>query len=135
MNIKFQFKSAAFALSLASLAIVSCAIEDEFEVNTVPTKDDTHLAKRAPNSGPGGSSGSDELGHHAYYSWIRCGSENTEGGIAELKAYYKEYDQCRCLTEEWKHEFCIYEPGSMFVYNYCTETTSPNVPIGALCSW
>jgi len=73
--------------------------------------------------------------YEAYYTWIRCGSENAPpDGIAELKVYFKFKSQCECYTSDWLIENCTLGPGSARIYNRCDERSTSTVPLNIACN-
>ena len=138
MKNKYQFIGMCLFFLAISLAVISCSVDEDLEENQFETELNDHAEINANNGraigggGGGVTGGGGSVGFDSYFTWIRCSSNGN--GIVELKAHYKEFDQCMCLTNQWEYNNCDGPAGSEKVYNRCTSSTSPNTPIGALCS-
>ena len=124
---------AVLMLLTSSFLIVSCeddVVEEEINVEL------QEAAALPAGDGPDAPDTPDELMFEAYYTWIRCGSDNAPPtGIAELKAYFQSEEQCRCLTWKWEVENCAEGPGSQMTYARCEKRLTSRRPYGALCDW
>ncbi|MEL7147771.1 MAG: hypothetical protein AAFO69_15470 [Bacteroidota bacterium] len=116
-------------LVASSLLVVSCEEEDIQQQSEIDEVAAAQIGGPDRVVGPTGL-----LEFEAYYTHIRCGSDNAPPtGIAELKAYFKTKEICECWTWDFEVNNCNQGPGSQMTYARCEKRTVSKLPFGALC--